>query len=85
MFNMADEDDSEVQEEEEILSMKSSSSLQHMLAVIAEERKKETASFSISGGSETSYFVTFSVRNCYLSVYAKINKQYLLKRIIGSD
>ena len=54
---MADEEDSDVQEEEEIMSMKSSSSLQHMLAVIAEERKRETASFSISGGVKFILFV----------------------------
>ena len=47
---MADEEDSDLVDEEEISSMKSSSSLQHMLAVIAEERKRETATFSISGG-----------------------------------
>lgn len=44
---MADEDEIEDVEDGQ---MKTSSSLQHMLAVIAEERRKETASFSISGG-----------------------------------
>jgi len=44
---MADEDGIEDGEERE---MKNSSSLQHMLAIIAEERKRETATFSISGG-----------------------------------
>ena len=47
LVNMADEDEVEEMNESE---MKTSSSLQHMLAVIVEERKKETATFSISGG-----------------------------------
>jgi len=52
--NMADSEelDSDVEG-----NMKTSSSLQHMLAIITEERKRETLTFSISGGIYVEYIL----------------------------
>lgn len=58
---MADEGEIDDEENKE---MKTSSSLQHMLAVIAEERKRETATFSISGGTNLNHSSFWTLFYC---------------------